>query len=97
MGRSIVVERLDKRLDDGNGAVEGAAVAPGFQKVGLRNMPVAVGGGFILFQAEVDAQLDLLQVFGKLKIGWRGEGWISTEHDQEIHLTGRHILDKLAQ
>ena len=54
--RAAVVERLDQRLLDGDRAIEGARVAPGFQVMRLRQVPLADFGSLVLVQAQVRAQ-----------------------------------------
>ena len=45
------IHRLDQRLNDGRGAVLGARVAPGFQIVRLRHMPVAPRRGLVVVES----------------------------------------------
>ena len=54
-----VVERSDQRLDDADGAVEGAGIAPGFEFMRGVDVPLAEFGGFVLIEAVVDAEWDL--------------------------------------
>ena len=57
-GGAAVVDRRDQRLNQGDRAVEAAHVAPRFQVVRFRQMPVALFGGFV----DVESQM---------RSGWR--------------------------
>src|ERR1019366_5018345 len=50
-GGAAAVERLDERLLDGDGAVEGAGVAPGFQVMRFGQEPLADRRGFVFVLA----------------------------------------------
>ena len=54
-----LIERLDQRLDDRDRAVVGARVAPRFEIMSFRNVPVTKFGSFIFVLAEMNAQLRL--------------------------------------
>ena len=45
-----VIERSDQRLDDADGAVVGAGIAPGFEFVRLVHVPLTEFGGFVLIE-----------------------------------------------
>jgi hypothetical protein len=47
------VERRDQRLDDRGGAVVGARVAPGFEEMRFRDLPLAQRRRLIVVEAEV--------------------------------------------
>src|SRR5207248_4604732 len=52
--RAAAVERSDERLHDRNGALVRARVAPRFEKVGFRNVPVTQGRRLIVVLREMD-------------------------------------------
>ena len=54
--RLAVIKRHDQRLDDGDGAVVSARIAPHFQLMRLRDMPLAILGGLVVVKAEAHAQ-----------------------------------------
>ena len=56
MSRVAVVQRSDQRLKDSDGAVISAAVAPGFEVVRSRDVPVRVFGRFVVVEAGVDEE-----------------------------------------
>ena len=55
-----VIERFDQRLNDRRRAVIGARVAPAFEIMFFRNVPMAMLGGFVEMQAEMNTQRDLV-------------------------------------
>src|SRR5690606_6664223 len=62
------VERQYQGLGDGDGAVEGARVAPGFEEVRLRDVPVAQEAGLVAVKAEVSAEGSLGQRGRELEV-----------------------------
>ncbi len=54
-----VVERRNQRLDDADGAIVGASIAPGFEFMRCIHVPLAEFGGFVLIEAVVNAQWNL--------------------------------------
>ena len=56
-----VIKRRDQRLDDAHGAVVSARIAPGFEVMSFRNVPVAELRGLVVLQAEMNSQADLEQ------------------------------------
>ena len=95
--RMVIVQRRNQGLNDSDGAVEGAAIAPGFQRMGGGGVPMAKLGGFILVQAGVNAQLCFLERRRKIKIGRRVVHGIAAEDDQEVHVAGVQIIDEVAK
>ena len=53
--RARVIERRDHRLDDGRGAVDRARIAPAFQRMRQRQMPLAEPRGLVGMQPGMDA------------------------------------------
>src|ERR1700730_10324276 len=82
MERVAVIKGSNQRLNDAHGAVIGASVTPGFQKMCLRDVPVAGLGGLVIVEAEVNAQLDLQDLLRELQIRRRGKDWIAAEDEQ---------------
>src|SRR5580692_11307257 len=66
-----VVEWSDQRLDDADGSVISAGVAPCFEFMSRADVPLAEFGGFVLVETVVDAQRDpaALQRIGEIEIG----------------------------
>ena len=56
--RLPAVKRLDHRLHGRVNAVVGKRVAPGFEKMRLRNVPCAQPRGLVAIEAQVDAQVN---------------------------------------
>ena len=92
-----VVERSDQRLDDADGAVVGAGIAPGFEFVRRADVPLAEFGGFVLIEAVVHAQRNfaVLQSVGEVQIGGRVVGGIAAEDDQQIDFAAVHVGDEI--
>ena len=92
-----VIERSDQRLDDADGSVVGAGIAPGFEFVRRVDVPLAEFGGFVLIEAVVHAQRNLavLQRVGEVQIGGRIVGRIAAEDDQQIDFAGVHVGDEI--
>ena len=92
-----VVKRRDQRLDDADGAVVGAGIAPGFEFVRLVHVPVAEFGGFVLIEPVVNAQRDLiaLERVGEVEIGGRVVGGIAAEDHQQIDFARAHVGDEV--
>ena len=53
------VKRRDHRLNDRGGPVERARITPGFEKMRLRNLPLAPLRCFVRVEAQVDSRLHL--------------------------------------
>src|SRR2546422_4811 len=64
-----VMQRSDERLNDRHGAVMGTNVAPGFEEVSFRNMPMAQGTRLVVIEPEVDAKGKAIDALGEMKIG----------------------------
>ncbi len=47
VGRMPVVQRRNQRLDDRCRSIEGSTIAPRFQKMGCRNVPITQSCGFV--------------------------------------------------
>ena len=58
VGALAVVERLDQRLNDADGAVVGAGIAPGFEIVSFGNVPLAEFAGLVAMGAEINFRGD---------------------------------------
>ena len=69
--RVAVIKRSNQRLNDTHGAVISASITPGFQKMCLRDVPVAERGGLVIVEAEVNAQRDLQELLRELQINPR--------------------------
>src|ERR1700722_5458629 len=60
-------------------------------------VPLAEFGGFVLVEAEMNSQRDLvaLQRVGEVEIGGRVVGRIATENDQQIDVAGLNVGGKI--
>src|SRR5258708_17820778 len=54
-----VVERRDQRLDNADGAIVGAHIAPGLELMSRADVPLAEFRGFVLIEAMMDAKRNL--------------------------------------
>ena len=86
MRRPSFVERRDERLDESDGAVERATVAPRLERVRVGHVPVTEIGRFVDVETVVDGERDLHQTIRELEVRWRAEDGIPTQDHQEIHL-----------
>ena len=87
-----LVQGLDQRLDDGKGAVKRGGVAPGFQRVGHRHMPVALLAGFIGVNAEVNAGRSLGKHRGEIEIARGRVDGVQSENEDGLDRTGLQAL-----
>ncbi len=76
-----LIQRLDQRLHQCHRAVEGAGIAPAFQIVRFRYMPVTFNGGLILIETEMNSQRHALEVADKVEIGRRIVNWIGSKNE----------------
>ena len=67
------IERRDHRLDDGCAAVDCASIAPAFQRMRKRQVPLAQLRGFVCMQARMDPVRHMSQPVGEFQRvrGWR--------------------------
>ena len=61
VARSSGEERLDHRLHDRDGAVEGASVAPAFERMRFGRMPMTKFRRLVAIQTEMDSARNLRQ------------------------------------
>src|ERR1700728_1036782 len=82
-GALAVIKGSDQRLNNADGAVVGACIAPSLKFMRLIDMPLAEFGGFVLIEAVMHAQRNFAagHGFGKVEIGGRIVGWIAPEDD----------------
>ncbi len=97
VSRLAAVERCDEWLNDCCRAVERAGIAPGFEKVRLRHVPMAQRRRLIVVQAEMNAQRDLAQRIGELEIHGRGVDRVPTQDDEHFDHSGVHVRDQVSQ
>ena len=69
-------------------AVVGAGVAPGFERMGLRDVPEAARRRLVVVEAEVDAERHLRQRLGEAEVGGRRVGRVAAQ-DQPASGRGR--------
>ena len=90
-----VVKRLDQRLNDRHRSVVGTRVAPAFEIMLFRNVPVAKLGRFVEMRSEMNAKRDLVHPLGvQLQIGRRVVNRISAEDDEHLHASGVDVGDQ---
>ncbi len=97
VSRAALVKRLDQRLGDGGGAVEGTRVAPGFQVMRFGQMPVALPRRLILKKAQMNAKRHFLHVLAETQIGRRGEHRIAAQDYQHFDAARVHVVSQFAQ
>ena len=68
----------------------GAGVAPGFEKVRFRDVPVAEFRRFVVVQAEVDAVAYFVECRSKVEVHGRVVHRIAAEDEQGLDLPGVH-------
>ena len=90
------VERRDQRLDHRDRAVIAPRVAPGFQFVRLRNVPVAQRRGFVFIQPEARAERHLRQNFLEAQIGGRVIDRIAAQNQQRRDASRANIRREFA-
>src|SRR5262245_56896648 len=102
MNRSAAVQRGDHGLHYCRSAIERAGVAPGLEKVRLRQMPLTDLRGFIVVKRQVSSEG--LQFSGKcqqqiveIEIGWSGERGVAAEDQQHLHPTCPQVVDQFSQ
>ena len=94
---AAVVERLDERLLDGDRAIESARVAPAFQIVRLRQMPLADLGGLVLVEAQVRADACFLESIRQAQFHRRVEDRVSSQNQQQVHGARIQIADQVLE
>src|SRR5664280_1864444 len=77
--RLPAVERLEERLEDRDGAVESARIAPGFELVRLVHVPRAVLARLVVVEPEARAESDLLQPLDEAEVRWSVERGVAAE------------------
>ena len=92
------VKRRDQWLHDRHRAVVRARVAPRFQVMRGRNVPVTNVGSFVVVETEVRAQLNFIQpVQIQPEINRRVVSRIAAQDDQRINAAGVDVVDEFAQ
>ena len=95
LGVRVGVERRDKRLDDGERAVVGAAVAPHFEVVRARQVPGGELRRLVAVGRERDARRHLRHRLGKVQRGGRVVGRVDADGDERAHLAAGHLAHEL--
>ncbi len=60
-------------------------------------MPVALRGGLVVVETEVDAKRNLLHRIDELQVRRRGVDRVAAEDDQQAHGAGVHLADQFLQ
>ena len=91
-----VIERSDQRLNDADGAVVRAGIAPRFKFVRSGNVPLAEFGSFVLIKPIVNTKRSLaaFQGVGEVQIGRSIVGRVAAEDDQQIDFAAVHVGDE---
>ncbi len=92
-----VVERGDQGLDDRDGSVVGAGVAPGFQRMRLRHLPVTQLRSLVLVKPDADSEPHFAHRAGKIEIARSGIAGITAENHQHVDIAGVHLANQVAQ
>ncbi len=97
MNGAAKIERQDQRLHDGDGAVVGPGIAPGFQEMRFGNVPLAQFRGLVGVEPHVDAQLHFRHALGEVEIHGRVVDRIAADDDEGIDFAGVHVGDQFVQ
>ena len=60
-----------------------------------RDVPIALGGGFVVVETGVNFEGNALQSRGELEIGRRIEHRIAAEDQQSLNVAGDHVAHEL--
>src|SRR6185437_12129635 len=85
------VERVDHGLNDGNGAVIGTAIGPGFEIMHPVDVPMGFKAGFVAVIAKVNYRSDFVEGGGELQVGGRVVDRVGVEDDQPVHFARVHV------
>ncbi len=96
-GRPSAIKRLYQRLLDRRRAIESACVAPGFQIVRLRQVPLCENAGLVPLHAQVNGRRDLLDSRAEGEIGRSIVSWIAAQDDQRLDAAGGDVGSQLLQ
>ena len=91
------VKRQNQRLNNGSRSVKCARVAPRFQKMILRNVPVAQRGRFVHVRTQMNFEFCARQIFGELKICRRVENRIAAENNQRVNFISLQRFNQFTQ
>ena len=93
-----LIERLDQRLNDRDRAVERTRVAPRFEIVSFRYVPVTELRSFVFVLTEMDTQLRFEHpVFVEFQISRRVVDRIAAEDNQQFNAAGINIANQILQ
>ena len=92
-----MIERGDQRLHDADSAVVGASITPGFQKMSLRDMPMAEFRSFIVVETAVNPQRNFQELLCELQIRRRREDGIAVENQQCRYLAGFDLFHQFRE
>ena len=95
VGGSAAVERCDQRLNDRRGAVVAAHIAPLFEEVRFRNLPMTQRRRLIVVQPESNAQLHFVERRREVEVGRGREHRVARHDDQQVDLAGVHVGDEV--
>ena len=95
--RSTAEQREDEGLDDAEWASSRARVAPRFEVVRPRDMPLRLRGGFIDGVPERDRVWDLRHGRGEVEIGRSIEHRIAAQDDERLNRAPLHRGDERGQ
>ena len=91
------MERRDQRLDDGDGAVLGAHVAPRLEPVRAVEVPARPLAGLVDERREVDAGRHLGERGGEVGVRRRVEDRVAAEDQRRVDLAALHRSGELDQ
>src|SRR5579875_3475673 len=95
--RMRTVKRSNQRLNDADGSIQRARIAPVFKEVRFGDVPMRLERSLVEMQARADRRFDLFEPGSKREIRRRIKYRIAAENQQHIHFAGVHVLAKLLQ
>jgi hypothetical protein len=95
--RTRVVEWPDQGLHDAGAAVDGAQVAPGFERVRHRQPPLATPRRLVVGETKMSAERRLADQFTELERARRGIGGIAVHNNECVNAPGAEIVGEFLQ
>ena len=86
--RLTLVERLDQRLHQRDGAVERSRIPPAFERMCLRDVPVAERRGLVNVRRVIDDERDFDEALGEAQVHGSGERRIAAHDHEQFDLPG---------
>ena len=88
--RHPVPQREDHRLHRADRAIRTTGIAPAFEVMRLRHMPLAGGRGFVFVKSETHADRDAGKKIAEAQIGRRIVNRVAAQDEKVLHPAGLH-------